>query len=372
MLSNNLPYLVLILLYFILFYIELRLPQQRNKISQICFIIYLFFFGFRGLIGTDWYNYQIEYDFLGNSMSYTSTLEQGFQFIVYICNSIGLSYYNFVFVITTLQSVLLYKILDYHAKYISLSYIILIAIFPIVIVDLLRNFTSLLIVMSGLPYLLRNRKGVFVGYILLGMTFHTSAIVFGVLFFIKNKLLAKKVIIYLSIIGSLVYIFQINFYKDLLLLIGAMTGGRIEYLIEQTTGKEEVAYGISVGIIEKFIILYLIIKNYNKVKMSNVLWVNCLLIYVFVNLYFNTSQSFVNRFATLFMFGYIFILNDFMYYYKSKFNVNFSLIAICSFLILRTFLGYSGDIYNYSNSLLGDDNWNVRYGTRESHYLDRK
>src|SRR5690606_435134 len=113
------------------------------------------------------------------------------------------------------------------------------------------------------------------------------------------------VLIGLFIGGIVVYLLQINFYKDLLNSLGSLVGGRLQYLINQAAGGDETSYGISFGIIEKVLMYFAMILFYSKLKNYNPLIINACFIFILIYLGFSTSQSFINRFSSLFLWGYI-------------------------------------------------------------------
>lgn len=365
------PYLIISLLFLLLFFIEYKIPNSRKKVSYASALIFMFFFGFRGLIGSDWYNYQIEYEYISWNNLYISNLEEGFNLMIKVSKDLSLNYNQFITVITLIQTILLKIIFERYAKYISFSYFILIALFPIVVIDLLRNFTAILIVVTGLYYLEKDNIKKFLIFIFFGTLFHLTSIVFILLIFIRKKNFSKIFLLIFFIAGIVVYLLQINFYKPILEYLMTLLGGRFEVLIGQSTGKEEIAYGISLGILEKIALFIFVYLNSKKLQKLSPLFINMFFVYILIYLYFSTSQTFINRFSNLFMFGYILVSTHIIFetfqFYKLKVILS---LFIC-FLLLRTYLGYNNILYEYSNNLLSKDNEVARQANRIFYYQNR-
>ncbi|MCP1997429.1 EpsG family protein [Flavobacterium sp. HSC-61S13] len=332
--------------------------------------MFLLFFGFRGYIGSDWFNYNLKYESTLWNVWTADDYEIGFSFLMKMSKLLGLSYQSFVLGITLIQVFLINKLFGSYLKYVSLGYILLIALFPIVIIDLLRNFTAILIGMFAIPYIIENKKTKAILIILLAVSFHTSSVFLFFLFFIGKKVINKRLLVVLSFLGIIVYLLEFNFYKDFLEMIGSAVGGRIEHLLNQGADDTEKAYGITWGILEKIVLLGFIIIYYNRVIKYNAFLVNSCIIYLLVYLYFSTSQSFINRFSNLFLLGYIYMYTNVVLSVAAN-NSRFWIRYILLFCFMRTGLSYNNELYTYSNNILSDDNVNTRFLAREQYYKNR-
>lgn len=368
---NSFPYLIVISLFIIVFYLESNGVIDRRKSRFFSFFLFFFFFGLRGYVGSDWYNYSISYDYLDQAIAYQSQAEIGFQSMIRISKFFGLEYFSFLFIITLIQVVLLDNILNKLSYYISLPYIILISLFPLLIIDLLRNFTAILFVFNGIIYLLRNNNKKFFFFVLLGCLFHTSALLLLFSYFIRDRLLSKKLMIGLFSIGLVVYLFQINFYASLFQFLANSIGGRLGYLISSSLTSDEVAYGIRIGIIEKIIVFLLLIFNYDNFKRNfSPILVNLLVVFLTVNLFFSTSQSMINRFSLLFALAYCIVLSNFFYSLKFKKYYRMALFFFVIFMFSRSYVTFSADIYMYKNVLFQEENIKDRINVRAKHYAE--
>lgn len=368
------PYIVLLVFYLGLFFLEATRRNDvvfKRHLRIICGGIYFIFFGFRGYIGSDWYNYEISYFYTQWGEWLLTDYEFGFSIIAKSFKAFELSYFNLVAFTTLLQVVLFDRFFSRYSETISLCYVIMIALFPVVIIDLQRNFTSILLVLNGLRYLERGQRLRFFMFVAAGMLFHVSAVVYFLLPVLTKKLFKKRTLIVLLILGLIVYFLQINFYKGILTFIGSVLGGRIEYLISQAVGEEESAYGLTVGILEKIGFYIALIFMYPRLRSLSPVIVNSCFVFILIYLFFSTSQSFINRFANLFSFGYILLYCNLVMMLLYKKN-GFSAVAmIMLFFTLRTGLAYNNVLYKYVNILWEEDSREVRLIDRSFYYENR-
>lgn len=372
---QSLPYLLLLLYYLLIFLLEFydSNKKRRLEIRLACIIPFIIFFGFRGNIGSDWYNYQFYYSITSLKEWTILDFELGFSLITKVFSDLNIPYSGFVLFITIIQVWLFDKIIKNYSGITSLSYAILISLFPLLIIDLLRNFTSLLIAMQSIAYIYNNKKIKAVLIILLSISFHATGILFFILFFIQKKVFNKKVIMAWLGVGLLLYISQIRFYDFIVQLLGKIFGGRIEYLT-QTVVEETKSYGITFGIIEKLIFTLIFIISHNYIVRKRLIlpvFFNLFYIYICIYLYFSTSETFINRFSLLFFPGYMISLSHIYGATRIKELKKvfvFLLIVVC---LLKTYLTFDNILYRYTNNLIEIDNIEQRDTDRYNHYLNQ-
>lgn len=369
----SLPYLLILVIYLSIFIWESKVANitLKKRSRLLCASLFIFFFGFRGLIGTDWYNYQYWYDEITINQWRVRDVELGFSFLGFLGKLFRLDYTYFQLMLVTIQVYLFDRFFSKFSPNISIAYIFLISLFPIVIIDLLRNFLAILIVMNGIIYLQQDNKKVFYLFVFGGMLFHITSIVYFVLPFLNKKHFGKNQIILLFVVGLGVYFTRFDFYSGILNFIGNSLGGAFKSLTDQAASDGEAEYGINIGILEKMILFFLIIFNYKELKKIPPLIFNSCLIYLFIYFYFGTSQSFINRFANLFMFGYILMyINLILIIKRYKYYLAF-ISYLFTFIVARTFLSYNNIIYKYSNRIFVEDNQTERIDNRNYHYEKR-
>jgi hypothetical protein len=362
----------LILTYAII-YINENSNKQNNttnnkRIRFISAFIFLIFFGFRGYVGSDWFNYEYYYSETTLDSWTIQDYELGFSFFAKLFHDLGLTYHFFIFFITLIQVILWNRFLKTQSNQIALSYIILISLFPLLIIDLLRNLTSILIAIQAIDYINKNRKFKAAIIILLSVLFHTTGVFFFLLFLINRQYFKRSNLIIILILGIIVYILQFNFFNSIVAFIGQHIGGRLQYLASTITDSDK-TYGLRFGILEKLFILVLVLMNYNRIvrnKLIKPIYFNGFFCYCFLLLYFSTSDTIINRFSLLFFWAYLMILCNFKILIGNN-NMNLIVIFIC---VLKTFVTFNRDIYEYSNNIITEDSYYERKVIREKAYED--
>lgn len=368
----SLPYLFLIVVFLMIYFAEnsIKKKNKSNKIIlYLCGFIFLLFFGFRGYVGSDWFNYEYYYSDTTLSTWTIQDYELGFSFIAKMFHDLGFSYHYFVFFITFIQVILWSRFLKTQSNQISLSYIVLISLFPLLIIDLLRNLTSILIAIQAIEYIDKNKKIKASLIILVSILFHTTGVFFFFLFFLNKKYFRRNILIFALIVGIVVYILQFNFFNSIIAFIGEIVGGRLQYLASSVTDSDK-SYGLRFGILEKLFVVFLLLFNYKRIvtnKLIKPIYFNGFFCYCFLLLYFSTSDTIINRFSLLFFWCYLMVLCDFKTLVGNRY-MNLLVVFIC---VLKTFVTFNRDIYKYSNNIISEDSYYERKVIRENAYEER-
>lgn len=365
------PYLILILIYIIIFFGENSNKKKdisNKRIRLVSAFIFLIFFGFRGYVGSDWLNYDYYYSETSLRSWTVQDYELGFSFVAKLFHDCGFSYHYFVFFITLIQVLLWNRFLKTQSNQIALSYIILISLFPLLVIDLLRNLTSILIAIQAIEYINKNKKIKAAIVILLSVLFHTTGVFFFLLFLLNRKYFKRGILIVALFLGIIVYVLQFNFFNSIITFIGQHLGGRLQYLASSVTESDK-TYGLRYGILEKLFILFLVLINYNRIvnnKLIKPIYFNGFFCYCFLLLYFSTSDTIINRFSLLFFWAYLMILSDLKLLVGQR-NMSLIIISIC---FVKTFVTFNRDIYRYSNNIFVEDSYYERKIVREDAYDD--
>lgn len=370
----SIPYILLVLFYFILYFVEYTIPTKKNIIRYICFFTYLFFFGARGYIGSDWHNYYLFYNDLLIKGFSNQSFEIGFYLFSKCCAICNFNFETYIFIITLLQLFLLDRFLIKNISNFSIAYLILISFFPILILDTQRNFLSILIFLQ--IFTLKEGKSIIktIVLFLISLSFHTSAIFLIIFYFLfYKKYLNKKMFFVLIFIGLIIYITQLQYLKIVLMHIANFLGGTYGIIINSYLQSESYAtsYGLNIGIIEKIFLLLLLFFNYNQLIYSKKIkpfFLNSFIFYCLCYLFFNEFNIFINRVTLLFFYSYQ-IMGSFLCSYKLKKSNR--LLIIIFFVILaltKTHLQYNKPIYEYKNIIFQNDNYSKRINELRNHY----
>jgi hypothetical protein len=371
----SLPYFFLILIFLLIYLYEKSSSGLKTnvKVRFLCGFIFVLFFGFRGYIGSDWLNYNAYYSEATLSSWSSRDYEIGFSFLAKLFHDLNFDFEYFVLVITLFQVFLWDRFLKYNSSNIALSYIILISIFPLLVIDLLRNFTSILIALQAIIYLKNNKKFKAAVFILSSVFFHATGLVFFVLFFLRKKYFKKQMLFAIFLIGIIIYFLQIRYIDYVILVVGDLLGGRFQYLAG-TVIDSELVYGIRVGILVKIFFMVIVLFNYNHIvknKIISPLIFNAFFCYCFIQLYFSAYDAFINRFALLFFWAYLIVLTNMKIMIKNHNFGKFALVIIFFLCFLKTTVTFNQEIYIYSNNLFGKDSFENRKILRNEHYDSR-
>lgn len=365
------PYLILILVYVVIYFNENRSKQENNRhIRLLCAFIFFIFFGFRGYVGSDWFNYEYYYSETTLNEWTVVDYEIGFSFLAKLFHDLGLTYNMFVLFITLIQTFLWNRFLKINSSQTALSYIVLISIFPLLILDLLRNFTSILIAVQAIEFVKKNQKIKAAIIILCSTLFHATGVFLLFIIFINANYFKGWLLITLLFFGIVVYILQINFFNTIVDFAGSIIGGRMQYLASTITESDK-TYGLRFGILEKLFIVLLLLINYKRIvsnKLIAPIYFNSFFFYCFILLYCSTSETLINRFSLLFFWAYVMIVCDLKILIRNR-SITVVVIFIC---FLKTFITFNRDIYRYSNNLFTEDSYYERKLIREEAYENRE
>ncbi len=320
----SIPYILLICFFLLIatFQLGVQLDQKtRRYLNYIVILTYILFFGFRGFVGWDWYNY---YPYFTNLPNFTNLptisnfipeknrYEFGFSLFSVLIKSINPDY-NFYILINcivniTLLSIFLKRYVPSNLFAFSLVTFIVMEGF-ILEVNLLRNIKSVLLFLISLRYIENRKFFKFLILNLLGVLFHWSAIIYLPLYFFLHKKVDLRVYFFIFIIGNIIYLFQIQYVKPVVLFLASLMGkvahGKAEgYLSSKIFG---IQYGITFGYLERVTTSLLIMFYYNKLinrSKSNILFINSFFIFFVVYFFFSEISVLVNRVGILFFFSY--------------------------------------------------------------------
>ena len=370
----SIPYIILFLLLYvnvIPLYKSSAGFSFRNNYSiwvQQFFVIALLiiFFGFRGFVYTDWINYYRIYDISPSLFDGPSLInkfierssEKGFLLYMIICKTISPNYFFFQFASCIIDFIILYyffkRIISEHIIFGFVLFIIFSGIS--IEFNLFRNSKAMMLFLISLKYM-EERK--FIKYVLLnsiGCLFHITSLLYLPLYFILNKNFSRKVILFIFIIGNIIFLLQIEWCKYILSFISSLIPGRLgvilkTYLLSDYYSR---AYGITIGYLERFfsfIIFFCFSKKLYGINRNNIIYINAYYIYIFIFLYFSELLIIPERVATLFLFSY-WILYPQTYSLLRKNNKKLFLVFLLFYGILKLGVGNKNILTLYDNVLL--------------------
>ena len=319
----------------LLFFLLMSYPQKKDSFVYLILtlLLLLMYYGFSYIDTADMQAYQYMFDSISNpkfDSSYSSErIEVGFRYLLFGSKVVNRSYYFFQFLVLTIELMLLtsgLKRLGMQYKMISISYIFLFSLFPVIMVSALRQGIVISIFIYALPYIIEKRYVRYVVCCLIGYFFHRSSLlllIVPILYLVGNYLLKKNtsivpfLIVFLTC--NLVYFFDLRFSVENLgssIFEGdfSETTKLNSYSQFQTTSTELSGYG-PLKIIEMdfcFFMSFLFNKkgvvNNNRLIDQSLVCISILfLIYFVLNTLFDVSMS-IHRLNYYFMLPYYILL----------------------------------------------------------------
>jgi hypothetical protein len=366
-LSNiySIPYLALALFFLIVFVIQnsLKLTEKTTLyINATVPIAFLFFFGFRGFIGWDWFNYYPFYNGLPNifhlnQFENKSLFDIGFVISSSLIKTFFTNYHTFIFINTLIDVLLLHIFFKRYLneKYYAFGFAVFLVFFGLLMeIDLMRNIKALLLFLMSLKYI-ENRSPVkYFSLIVVAILFHWSAIVFIPLYFFLHKRIPIIAIIIVVCIGNIIYIFQFEYIKPIILFFSSLARGVAAEKITSylTDPMFTSSYGLTFGHLERLFSTFLFLLYYEKIISSgkkNILFINAFFIYLIIYLFLSEINILISRLGNLFSFSYWILWPKIIDILHSKINKQILILLFVCLILLKTTLFTNNIMYKYDN-----------------------
>ena len=204
-------YNILLVIFFLMSIIDIFIKKtERKKILLliIACLVYWIFFGFRGFVAWDWYNYHKAFEY--NTYQY---FEIGYINFMMLGKSILKTYFTFIEFSTLLDIVILGWFFYKYSPYPVFSFCLMFAFNGVIMqLDLLRHMRAFTLFLISLSYVYEKRIICYEIINLIGVLFHRIALLYLPLYFLLTKKIwkLKKIILFLIIIGTCFIVFKIN------------------------------------------------------------------------------------------------------------------------------------------------------------------
>lgn len=363
---------IYLFLYFIVFILALRDYYKISKINRLNHLFVLFIFISLGVIagsrlelgGRDYEQYKNLFYNLPNNISSLINkeavvsvyrMEMGYLIYNVIIKIVSNNFNTLLLITGVITSMLLYKVFKTHSKYILFSLLLFISKFYLYyFFTAQRQIIAMLICWVGLYFVEKRKLVPFVVIVLLAFTFHGSAIVFFIAYFLYNVKLSTRQIVLILILSALIGVGGIgrviaNLVVDYLPFGSEKLG---TYLESETKATNILNY------IEILPLLYIIVKNrlLLEVKFKNFnFFLNFFVVFAFFLLAFY-EFNFISRVSSYFLLGYVFLV-PLLLELKNKAKsleiiLFFSLYYLAVYIrYILTFSGGEG-VYPYNSFLL--------------------
>jgi len=397
--TYSFPYLAFLIYLLALMFIEFRFIINDKDITRIRWATiagYLFFFGLRGLILTDWtvyyplfdkmptiwdgglisaFNMEFTDEFTTDVTQGQAGMEMGFVYFTLLFKSIIPNYFAWMFFNVLIDVLLLNTFIKRYSKYYVLAFIIFFVFEGLSIeINLVRNIKAILLFLVSIKYIEERRIVPFFLLNGLGLLFHTSAIAFFPLYFFLHKTWSKKLIWSFFAGGVLILLLGVTYLAPILSFFGEIIGGRTSLLIELYLKSDlySGAFGLfHFGYLERVFTFCIMMSFYDKLKAQNehnVIFLNAYVIYFIIYFYFSEIRVIVERLPLLFVFANWILYPNLFYLIKSRLN---KVVFLCIF-VLYSFVKITNANQNilakYDNLLFGIENHEQRLDTLTNNY----
>jgi hypothetical protein len=311
---------------------------KKEAVLKFILIFLVFILGTRGFLGWDWYFYYPSF------MEETYIYEKGYMFYASLIRSIFKNYTFYQFLTVCLDFIALYFIFKRYCKYRIMAFAIFFSINGFHIeVELLRNIKAIILFLFSLKYIEERKIIPFLILNIIGISFHTSAILYLPMYFCLNYRYKNKLILSLFIIGSFYYLSDFNGLKN---LINYDWSFLPKFLENKITSYKEVIpeitnRGFNYYYIERTILFYFA-YTYEENKVLK----NSLYLYVLIFLFTSEFSIASLRIGILFVYSSWFILERTIEKVENKYIMIFIIMVLSLNRISRSLL-FPGNVINY-------------------------
>ena len=238
----------------------------------------------------------------------------------------------------------------------------------IIMCNLMRNSIAMFLCLNALTYIRTKEVVKYYVLVLLGCTFHSSALLFIPMYFFLNLKLNRWIFLLLVLCANVIYIKRFSVTLAILSLF--MHGDNIITLMIQqyTEHFSNQASGITFGYLEKLLTTLLVFLYYDKltsIREDGHIYVNAIMMYLVIFLTFSEFGELAKRISTLFYFGYWIVWYDMMKVFSIENNRRLFCTFVGLFCVFRIMSGCKYADYEYDNVLFGIKSDTERWAIHE-------
>lgn len=390
---DNIFYTIPYLFFFVIVYcLSLSFTVNQNQLNTkininftlvVCVLTFIIFYGFRGLLFSDWVQYYPAFTRIKPLSLFTSSLPYNFKvvewekgFVLYMTIMKTISNNYFVFQTITYLIVFIFCV-GFLKDNIPTRYLPLGLVFFILFYgehfscNFLRNAGALSVFLYSTKFLKKRKFFQYTILNVMGSFFHISALFFIPLFFITNRRYSKKLLLALFITGNIIFILQFEFVKEVLSRVASISDNRISQLVVMYLERKgyNASYGLTIGYFERiFTFCYILLKMDELIECDkdSVFFINSIFFYILIFLYCSEFYILIERLSILFVFGY-WIVYPQVFSILSVKKKNVFLGVLFLYGMLKTMSGHQDITFLYENSLLPHSNYIERIFLLRNH-----
>jgi hypothetical protein len=371
----SIPYLIFMGYLFVLMFVEFRKinrQQSTRSVRVLTIAGFLFFFGLRGFIYSDWYSYYPFFEEIGTLWDGNMLPPAGYNkeigFVIYsaIIKSIFPNYFFWVFISCLIDILILNAVFKRYVKYYVLAFIVFFVLGGCLIeINLMRNIKAIFLFIISIKYIQERRFVPFLLLTMLAISFHISAIVYIPMYFLLHRKYSKTLLWATFIVGNIIFLLQIEYVQPMLIFLGDLLGGRITVLINGYLANNmyNYHYGFSIGYFERALTYMLVMLCYNRLlqqNKTNLIFINAYVLYFFFFFFCSEIKVITERLPFLFIFSYWILYPQLFEMVKLRMNKLVVLPVFMLFFSLKIAMGNSNLFAKYDNLLFGIKSYEER------------
>ena len=354
--------------------------RSRLILSVSAVALFVFFIGGRGFIGWDWTNYYPYFENAAGISDFTHHkwvfADPGWNIYTSLVKTItrcvgwqGMAAYNFFILLSAfIDGVLLFLFFHRHVghKYFVFALAVFMVFYGFTFeTDLMRNVKGLLIYLLSVRYIETNQWGKHFLLVALAITFHWSVILLAPCYFFIKKRLPLTLVLALFIAGNVIYLFGLPSVSLIIRQVARLLPEEkqtlvLGYVSSAVYGK---TYGFSLGYIERVIAFLLVLFYQRRMLQENentIIFINALIIFVFICLYGYEFDIFITRFGALFSFGF-WVMYPQLLKVMDKVTAPLYALLLSGIMIVKMHNLSNNILYDYQNFLIEKvDNYQYR------------
>lgn len=370
------PYVIVCIVLFYLYLNENRTLHalSEKKAQNIAFILLLVFIGLRGHIYSDFIQYYKFFEELPNLFELDIYFfsdwyfEPGYVLYSSALKTLIPNYFAWVFVNTLIDLLIFRHVFKEYTSSQILPFIFFIAFNGLFVeFNLYRNVKSIELFLLSIPYLKHRKLLPYMLLNLLGMTFHSTSIVYLPLYFMLDREIPAKVRWGGIIVANLIYLGQIHIISDLINSLDAFQSLTAFDKLAGHAANSDSSYGLSFGHLERTFSILVFTILYDRLcadRSTNRLFYNCFWLYYITFLCFYEVTVLTERIPILFVFGYWILYSNTA---VLKFRSRQLVYAFSMFLVVvKVFMANNIPPAKYDNVLFNIESYESRRAVYEN------
>ena len=371
----SLPYIFIILCLGIAAIAHQSVISNKTKhyITVFCYVLLLFFFGFRGFIADDWQIYYVAFNQCSTnvlSFNLVNTVdawifEPGFTWLMFACKSIYNNYFAFQFVCACINIVLLYLFLRKKIENQAFALLLFICFGGYgMMTNMVRNSIAILIFANALQYIDKRKPITYFLLITIAVLFHSSSFTYYPVYFLFRFKYNKWLFLSLFIVGCAFFLSNAKILLPIASIIFGGDGSKLQTAFEAySTGSLEEGAKLSIGFLERLITGLLIFCYYKKLQTERkdaYLYINCFIAYFLMTFFLKEFFILSVRMSTLFITAYWILWADLVKCFHFK-NNRLLFIGFITIYCTLKMIGMTNIITSdYDNVLFGAKSYQER------------